>query len=314
MEERIIKILKQNNLYEQNNNLQSNNINKADEFFDTYKINASNKAKFPKNITRDHDGRIILDEIPFIISNKKEEGRNINKWIILNNGTKILLKANRMQYYSQGELAIMYFLKSLNMNTANYDIVRFHNREYLASISFLRNKEKIINPFKEAPNINEGYELLKKYKANIHFLKTCFVDRIYGNVDRFPYNFGIISGGKLNGKNIQERICPLYDNFDELAIFIRDDILSYFPGLGKEYSSCEEVINNLLGYEEIMHWAHGPLKNANLHSSVERLHEEKGIFIDNDLYNNLESFFKDSEEIINSALKSKGEAIKIKLV
>lgn len=313
MEEKIIKVLKQNHLYDENNNSKFR-INKAEEFFNTYKINAGSKARFPENITRDSDGRIILDEIPLIVSNKEEGGRGLNKWAILNNGTKLLLKSGRLSSYSKGELAIMYFLKSLNMNTANYDIVRFDNREYLASICFLKNGEKITNPFKETPSIYEGYNLLKKDNISTHFLKTCFADRIYGNIDRFPYNFGIISGNKLDGRDAQKRICPLYDNFDEFSVFIREDILSYFPGLEKEGASCEEVINSLLGYEEIMHWAHGPLKSANLHASVERLHEEKNIFMDSDLYDKMESFFKDSEKIINNELKSKGKKLRIRLV
>ncbi len=313
MEEKIIKVLKQNHLYDENNSPVFK-INKEEEFFRTYKMNVSCKAKFPENITRDEEGRIILDEIPLIVSNKKEGGRGLNKWAILNNGTKLLLKSSRFSSYSKGELVIMYFLKSLNMNTANYDIVRLDNREYLASICFLRNDEKITNPFKEAPNIQEGYNLLKKDNISTHFLKTCFTDRIYGNIDRFPYNFGIISGGKLNGRDTQKRICPLYDNFDELSVFIREDILSCFPGLDKEDASCEEVINSLLSYEEIMHWAHGPLKNANLHTSVERLHEEKNIFMDSNLYDRMESFFKDSEKIINNELKNKGKKLRIRLV
>lgn len=313
MEEKIAKILKQNHLYDGNNE-PIFNVNKAEEFFKTYKMNAGCKAKFPENITRDSDGRIILDEIPFIVSNIKEKGRNINKWIILNNGTKLLLKANRIPYYLKGELVIMYFLKSLNMNTANYDVVRFHNREYLASICFLKNGEKIINPFKETPSIEYGYNLLKNDKISTHFLKTCFVDRIYGNVDRFPYNFGVITGSKPNVNDMKKRICPLFDNFDELTTFVRKDILSFFPGIKKEEASCEEVINNLLGYEEIMHWANGPLKSANLHASVERLYEEKKIFVDNDLYDKMESFFKDSEKIINNELKNKGKSFKIRLV
>lgn len=312
MEEKAVNILKQNHLYDENNNIF--NINKEEEFFRTYKMNGSCKAKVPDNITRDSNGKIVLDEIPFIVSNKEEKGRNLGKWIILNNGTKLFLKPNSSSYFSEGELVIMYFLKSLNINTANYDIVKFHDKEYLASIGFLRNGEKLINPFKKTPSINEGYELLKKDNISTHFLKTCFVDRIYGNIDRFPYNFGIITGGKLDGKGIQKRICPLYDNFDKFSIFMREETLDYFPGLQKEYSSCEEVINTLLGYEEIMHWAHGPLRNSNLYNSAERLRKEKNIYVDSELYNDMEMFFKDSENIINGALKKRGKQFKLKLV
>ena len=52
--------------------------------------------KQPVNVTygigieeHDKEGRIILEEIPFIVSNLEDE--NIN-WLLLNNGTKLLLK------------------------------------------------------------------------------------------------------------------------------------------------------------------------------------------------------------------------------
>lgn len=313
MENKIIKILKQNHLYDETRALKIRDCNKLSEFLDTYKINHTNKQKLPNNITRDENGRIILDEIPFIPSNKKVDGRHKNTWIILNNGTKLFIKNDRKHYYNECELIIMYFLKSLNINCANYDIATFKNNELLISPSFLRNGEEIIKPFEEIPKLNEGYETLKAHNSEIHFLKTCFADRIYGNIDRFPLNFGIITGGKICNRNAQDRICPLFDNFDDNSTFFREEKYGFFPYLDKNILSCNEFINYLLEYEEIMHWVNGPLRETNLYNVVQKLCKEKNIYVDDETYSKFQNFFKDSETIINEELKNKGKSLKIKL-
>ena len=96
MDDKIKTILKANHLYDKDNKkLENFNIthNKLDEFYDTYKQNHTNKQSIPE-VKRDKEGRIILEEIPFIVSNLEDE--NIN-WLLLNNGTKLLLKKNRLK-------------------------------------------------------------------------------------------------------------------------------------------------------------------------------------------------------------------------
>lgn len=311
MEENIIKVLKENNLYDKNKLLKDNCINKADEFFKKYKINPTNKGKLPNNIIRDNKGRIILDEIPFIISNKTIESRNPTNWLILNNGTKILLKDDIKNANNISELLLMYFIKSLNISCANYDIGILNNKEYLISVNFLKNKEEIYNLFSNVPNIDDGYEKLKIYGSNIHFLKTCFIDRITGNIDRFPTNFGIIIGSRWNYKTIDGRICPLYDNGDIDNLFIREENFGFFPFLEKDFSSSSEIFNHLLKYEEITSWVNSSFKKTNLYNCAQKLYKEKNICIDEKLYTKFETFYKDSELLINEELKGKN---KIKLI
>lgn len=111
------------------------------------------------------------------------------------------------------------------------------------------------------------------------------------------------------------RICPLFDNVEDTLIFIREEKFGFFPYLDDEIiSSCSEIINRLLGYEELMHWACGPLKKANLFKCANRHFLEKGVSIDNKTYKEAESFFKDSEVIINEELKNKGKSFKISLI
>lgn len=315
MDEIIKKILIQNKLYEENKKI-INNHNKLDEFLNTYKFNLESKHKIPKDTTRDNEGRIILDEIPFIVSNK-EEFLSDNKWIILNNGTKLYLKDKRTKEENILELLIMYFLKNLNISHANYDLATFKDKEYLVTPSFLKNNERIIFLFEKLdkiPKIDEAYQMLKKFNNDTFFLKTCFIDRIIGNADRFPFNYGLITGDSVNNKAKQPKNCPLFDNVDKNNIFIRDDEYYRFPYLtNKKDSSCNKVISHLLDYDEIMNFASNTLKKANLYKAAKELLKEKGIYTDKNTYQKAQKFFIDSETIINDELKNKGKSFKIRL-
>lgn len=315
MKDEIKKILIQNRLYEEHENILDNH-NKPDEFLNTYKFNSEIKKHLPNNVIRNQKGRIILDEIPFIVSNKKEFLSD-NKWIVLNNGTKLYLKDKRTKEENILELLIMYFLKDLNIKHANYDLATFKDKEYLVTPSFLKNNEKIVFLFEKLdriPKIDETYKILKKFNNDTFFLKTCFIDRIIGNADRFPFNYGLITGDYVNNKAKQPKNCPLFDNVDKDSIFIRDDEWYRFPYLSdRKDSSCDKVISHLLDYEEIMNFASNTLKKANLYKAARTLLKEKGIYTDKQTYQKAQKFFIDSETIINDELKNKGKSFKIRL-
>ena len=311
MDDKIKTILKANHLFDENNNRESFDVsfNRLDEFYDTYKQNHTNKQSIPE-VKRDKNGRIILEEIPFVVSNLEKE--NIN-WLLLNNGTKLLLKKNRDTNENDFEVLISYFLKQLDIKHAKYDVATFNGKEYLVTPSFLRNKEKVNLPFDECPNIEKGYNKMKKYDGESFFLKTCFIDRIYGNIDRFPCNFGIITGTKENGKSAQTKICPLYDNVDKNSVFVREEKYNFFPHISDEITNCKDMFSYLLEYEEIMDFASKQLKGSNIYKALCEMQKDKKITMDNDYYIKIQNFFKDSEYLINDALKEKGKAFSIKL-
>ena len=311
MDDKIKVILKANHLFDENNNKESFDVkfNKLDKFYDTYKQNHTNKQPIPE-VKRDKEGRITLEEIPFVVSNLEDE--NIN-WLLLNNGTKLLLKKNRLKEENDFEVLMSYFLKQLDMKHARYDVATFKDEEYLVSPSFLKNKEKIILPFDKCPNIIEGYDKMKNYGGESFFLKTCFVDRIYGNIDRFPCNFGIITGGMINGRNAQERLCPLYDNAAKNSVLVREEKYGFFPYIDNEITSCKDMFSYLLEYEEIMNFTGKQLRRSNIYKALCEMQKDKKISMDNNYYNKIQNFFKDSEYLINSALKDKGKAFSIKL-
>lgn len=260
MDDKIKTILKANHLFDENNNRESFDVsfNRLDEFYDTYKQNHTNKQSIPE-VKRDKNGRIILEEIPFIVSNLEKE--NIN-WLLLNNGTKLLLKKNRDTNENDFEVLISYFLKQLDIKHAKYDVATFNGKEYLVTPSFLRNKEKVNLPFDECPNIIEGYNKMKK-------------------------------GGTF--------------------ILVREEKYGFFPFLSNQITSCQDIFSYLLEYEEIMNFTNKQLRKSNIYKALCEIEKEKNIIMNNDCYNEIQNFFKDSEYLINSVLKDKGKAFSIKL-
>lgn len=232
----------------------------------------------------------------------------LNKWLILYNGTKLLTKGKLSQTSIENELLIMYFLRALNINCTNYDIAKIKDQIYLICPNFLNIGEKILNIFNYPLDIDKLYNTAKNNHFEVHLLKTLFTDRIYGNIDRFPQNFGIILGNHEK----QSRICPLYDNGEDECIFYRED--NYFPYIEDEKNDSSTIFNYLLGYEEVMHWLNGPGKKANLYDVAERLKREKGFTIRDKTYTKFQNFFKDSQTIINDELKAKGKSFRMNLV
>lgn len=309
MKKKIIDVLKLNKLYRDDEKINLNNCNKLEDFFLTYKYNSFRKNFLPNNIVRNEKGYILLDEIPFIVSNidLKKDNENMHnncKWIILNNGSKVLLKETNYFDDKEKELIIMYFLKYLNMKCANYDIAEFKGQDFLITPSFLTSNEKIFNPFTDFQNIVKTQEECKMLGINVHHLKTTLADIIYGNPDR-KRNFGIIVKGD------KHRICPLFDNAE---LSLSDYEASSFPYIANElYEPVDIVLNYLLSFEEILNWLEGPFKNVNLLKIVENIKRDMGIEIPNETYVDFENYFKDSEYHINKALKNKGKSSKIHL-
>ncbi len=306
---KIKEILLKNDLYDRTVPVEVKKSNNTQAFFQTYH-NDSEKKKgkiFVGNLDRDKNGFLILEDFPFIYSNKTES--ITNDWLLFNNGAKILLKTDVSPEIIEQELLVMYFLKSLNVSCANYEPVLYRNKKYLATPSFLKPGEKLTYPFIDGNDIERSFNEAKKYRNELHYLKTIFVDRICGNIERFPWNYRIIAEKNFN-KRKQPKNCPLFDNGENL--FNPNDHKD-FPHLKNGSRDINEVISYLLENKEIMHWVINPMKKTNLQAIAERLKNEKDFIVSNITYKNFENYFKDSEIVINEELKSKGKAPCIKL-
>lgn len=309
MEEKVKKILQEKNLFIQDKELdleKSNNLNKFLENYheDTFKNQYKN---FGNNLPRNNNGFIILDEVPFIYSNHSYCCKA--NWLLFNDGTKVFLKKpddwdeNVVDALEQ-EIFIEYFLKNININCAKYEPAILNGKKYLIVPSFLNKNDTLFTIFNRENGLEVNQKLSKTFSNEVFFLKTAFADRIYGNPDRLPRNYGII----LDSNTFKN--CPLFDNGE--LLFYRDD--EYFPKLKNGSNNMNDVIAYLLQNDEIMHWVTHDVKKANLQSIVEKLKREKGFIISNSTYKAFETFFKDSEAIINEELKNKGKSFKISLV
>lgn len=67
-------------------------------------------------------------------------------WILLNNDSKILLKKDNRWNILYYELLSTEFLKTVGLNTADYDVAIINNTKYIITPSFLKHNEKIFNP------------------------------------------------------------------------------------------------------------------------------------------------------------------------
>ncbi len=309
--EKIKEILLLNNLYDQNKPIDIEKSNNIELFFQTYHADPEKKKGkiLTEKAERDENGFIILENLPFIYSNKIASNPT-NNWILLNNGAKVLIKHEKEEGDIEQELLIMYFLKSLNVSCANYEPILLNGQKCLATPSFLKPGEEIIMPFTDANNIELTYEEAKKYRNDIHYLKTIFTDRLYGNTDRGTNNYGIIKESFMS-KRKHPRNCPLFNNGESI---FKPRQHPLFPHLNGGSRNINETISYLLTNEEIMHWVINPMKKTNLQTIAERLKREKGFIVSDITYKNFENYFKDSEAVINEELKAKRKSPCIKLI
>lgn len=293
--EYIRKVLNENKMLE-NEYLQSNEIQK---FKETYKLNVSNKNRFPKNIKRNKDGYIILDNIPFIMTKaQNKEGHNNIYWLILENGSRILLK--EVSYTEiMSELLFKELAKKLDIQSANYDIGVLNNKVYLISPSFLRIGEKLVDYYNLSFNnyevdVKELTTKAKEIKQDLFVRKMLTIDMLTENEDRFPNNFRTIQ----SRKNI--RICPLFDNGLARGTFKFNTIIPSIDG----DTDLTYVFSYLMQNEEYKLWVINKILNKNLYDLNEKIRLERGIYVDEDITLSFEESIDNGKVILLDALKN----------
>lgn len=293
--EYIRKVLSENKMLE-NEYLQSNEIQK---FKEAYKLNVSNKNRFPKNIKRNKDGYIILDDIPFIMTKaQNKEGHNNIYWLILENGSRILLK--EVSYTEiMSELLFKELAKKLDIQSANYDIGVLNNKVYLISPSFLRIGEKLVDYYNLSFNnyevdVKELTTKAKEIKQDLFVRKMLTIDMLTENEDRFPNNFRTIQ----SRKNI--RICPLFDNGLARGTFKFNTIIPSIDG----DTDLTYVFSYLMQNEEYKLWVINKILNKNLYDLNEKIRLERGIYVDEDITLSFEESIDNGKVILLDALKN----------
>lgn len=294
MKEKIIKTLEENRLY--NDNYHEVYINKIQDFFDSYHVNKSSKNKLPKSVKRNKDGFLILDNEPYIISDLIPDGHSEAFWMLLSNGSRILLKEADYEEI-QNELLFKYLCKWLDIPCANNDVALFEGNVYLLSPSFLSLNEFLLDYYevkkKKSIDVKELTEKAKQINQDSFVRKTLLVDMLTDNQDRFPNNFKVISG------NDKTRICPLYDN----GMLRQCKKWSYVTLFVGESQDNYDIISYLIGSPEFKSWCLNKLISKSYPSLKKQIYADKGIYVDDALSNAFDKDVKDGISLVLDAFK-----------
>lgn len=303
---KVIKTLEKNLLYEDPAYTHLDiDANMEEDFFKKYKFKDDGKNNFPRKISRDNYGNILLDEIPYLVSNLPSDGNFESHWVLLSNGSKILVK--EIDYCMQlFELMFKGLCDQLGIACAEYDLVKT-DKVYLASQSFLKTNEflfdyyeftgkaelKIIKSKIKKLEINDLVEKAKRINDTDRMLKTIFIDTITNHYDRFPYNYKIIKN------NFGYFSSPLFDNggcCESIEKFLYQRV-SHNDSIEKE-----DILYKLLTYKEFFDWFIQNVDNINIEQIAENIYKRKHIYVDSCIYEDFDKTVSDGLYIAKSAL------------
>ena len=293
--EKIIKTLEENRLYD--DNYDEVYVNKIRDFFDSYQINKGSKNKIPKTLKRNSDGFLLLDNEPYIISDLQTDGHSEAFWMLLSNGSRVLLKQADYEEI-QNELLFKYLCKWLDIPCANNDVALFEGDVYLLSPSFLALDEFLLDYYEVRKKTNIDVKNLigkaRKINQDTFVRKTLLVDILTDNQDRFPKNFKVIKGKK----NI--RICPLYDN-GMLRECKKYSSVLLFAG---ESTDNYDIISYLLKNESFKNWCLKKLISKPYPDLRKTIYQDKGIYVDDEINKAFNKDVKDGISLVLDSIKN----------
>ena len=289
---KVISILEENRLFD--DRPEEIYVNKIADFFNNYKINPTSFNPFPKNIKRNNDGYIMLNELPYIISDLNTGTRRNSFWMILDNGSRIFVK-EADDDEMENELLFQELCKILNIPCANYDIAIINGFKRLVSNSFLALDEYLVDYYglSNKTYIDIDKILIKADELNhgLHFKQTLTIDGLVKNVDRFPKNYREIYNGH------RHRICPLFDNG------LRDKARITMPFIGNS-ASFYTILEYLMQDKEYKNWVEQYILNKKIPNIKEKIQNKKKIFIDNKTYDEFEMNLHQGKTLIKEAYKN----------
>ena len=295
MKEVIIKTLEENKLYD--DNYDEVYVNKIRDFFDSYHINKSSKNKLPHTIKRDNNGFLVLDNEPYIISDLKTDGHSEAFWMLLSNGSRVLLKQADYEEI-QNELLFKYLCKWLDIPCANNDVALFEGDVYLLSPSFLALDEFLLDYYevrkKTNIDVKDLIDKASKINQGTFVRKALLMDILTDNQDRFPKNFKVIKGKK----NI--RICPLYDN-GMLRECKKWSSVLLFAG---ESTDNFDIISYLIKDKFFKNWCLSKLISRKYPNLKEEIFKEKGIYVDDEISKAFNKDVKDGISLVLDGIKN----------
>lgn len=290
---KIISILEENRLFDDCKD--EIYTNKIADFFNNYKFNSTSSNPFPSYIKRNKDGYILLNDIPYIISDLETKTRKQSFWMLLDNGSRIFVKEAE-EDEMENELLFQELCKTLNIPCANYDIALYNGDKFLVSNSFLAVNEIVYDYYKleglDYVEIDDILFYANEINQGMHFKQTLTIDGLTKNVDRFPHNFKSI----LTEEH-KNRICPLFDNG------LRDKFRITMPFIGNS-ASYNSILEYIMQDEKYKNWIKSYILDKKIPNVKDIIFRKKGIYIDKNNYDKFKTDLTEGKKLIKQVYKN----------
>lgn len=292
----VVKVLEENRLYD--DNYAKVYVNRPKEFFKNYKINKGSINKLPLSIKRNNDGFLMLDDEPYIVSDLPTDGHEEAFWVLLSNGSRVLIKkVNDTEI--QNSILFKYLCKWLDVPCANDDVVLYQGKVFLLSPSFLSIDEYLFDYYdveeKVRLKIDKLIDKASLIGHDFHVRKMLAVDMLAQNQDRFPNNFKVIKNKS------KMRICPLYDN--GILDINHDKVLFKTLFIINASTSDDDVFYYLMENDKFRWWCLKKIVTSEMPNLKEQIYHDKKIYIDDEVFNSFNKSVNDGKALILDNLK-----------
>ncbi len=268
-------------------------VRELESFCDTYTSTPRNLKNV--NYKRNQYGHAILEPKDYLLTNiPATQGTREGKWYLLSNRTRVFIKNVCSIREAYSELVSEEIAKQMKIPAASYDLIDMGGLLKIASVNILETGEELIHGFdilndskiKDIGLICNG--LSRKLKRDYpqmssediqnikeDFLKITIFDKIIGNWDRNPGNWGLIisTDGKI-------RLCSEFDNNRALSLkdfnFDKDMNMN---GKHNIEALLEYCLDNFSNPTEFLSFVEHCVKNVNVKQAAANILNEKGISI-----------------------------------
>lgn len=247
------------------------------------------------NYPRDEKGHIVLEPKDYLLTNIPFKGTREGRWYLLSNKTRVFIKNLCTDREAYSELISEQIAKQMGIPRARYDLVTIGGLPKIASVNILETGEELLHGHdilevqsvkdisyicrsiertlnKRYPNITK--EKMQEIKED--FLKITIFDKIIGNWDRNPGNWGLI----LSPDDKSVRMAPEFDNNRALNMHMFDyDKDMHLNEDHNIKTLLEYCLANFSNPDNFLEFVNTCVKNVSVRKSAENIKTEKGIQI-----------------------------------
>ena len=282
----------------------------------------------------DQNGRIKLDDLNFTFSSEEiRKGSYFAKnWITLFNGedylVKSILKENmiggkrrdrEIEEYEYNTLLVPEILNMLGIESAKYFLATYKGERVIITPSFLKKGETFLdgidimidsNSTKEMLSMDNIIQTLQMWgfsnKIIDDFILQSLASRFVEQTDERSVNWGIIYNKEYNGY----KLAPMYD-FEYTCDMPDLKRERYVIVDGRPDSTMLGFLNHFKDNPKVFDFLYNIILNFNLEEAIERVKENTGASIDEELKNKYRLFFekkmKEVKKILTTIIDEKNK-------